>query len=61
MIESSTSRPMESRRPISVELLSVIPSGTMARSAMPMEIRNRDDRDEGPPDVSQEEQDHHAR
>ncbi len=38
MIESSTSRPIESRRPMSVELLRVIPKGTMARSAMPREI-----------------------
>ena len=38
MIESSTSRPMESRSPIRVELLSVMPSGTMARSAIPSEI-----------------------
>ena len=37
MIESSTSRPMDSSSPISVELFSVIPKGTMARSAMPSE------------------------
>jgi hypothetical protein len=38
MIESSTSRPMESNSPIRVELLSVMPKGTMARRAMPSEI-----------------------
>ena len=38
MIESSTSRPIESRSPISVELLSVMPSGTMASRVMPSVI-----------------------
>ena len=38
MIESSTRRPMESRRPMSVELFRVIPNGTMTSKAMPSEI-----------------------
>ena len=56
MIESSTSRPIESSRPISVELLSVIPSGTMASSAMPSEIGMVMTEIERAPDVAEEEE-----
>ena len=56
MMESSTRRPMESSRPISVELFSVIPNGTMASRAMRQRDRDRDDRDQRAAQVPQEEE-----